>query len=191
MQVYLSEYQDPTSVVSYVMETTLPFGTVRSDVEQVIGQIDKDLPLNNFQTMDELLGNYTASRRVSFLLIAGFAAIALMLATIGIYAVMANSVVRRRRELAIRIALGASRNHAAFLVARTAAMCTVAGLALGLGSIAALANVIRAFLFGVVPLAPAAYVYTLAATATLAFLACLGPGYTVLRLDPQEILREQ
>src|SRR5262249_6991287 len=190
MQVYLSQYQDPTSELSYVIDTTLPLGNVKADVERAIHEMDKDLPVDNFQTMDDLLGNYTASRKVSFLLLSAFAAIGLVLGAIGIYGVVANSVVRRRRELAIRIALGATHHHAAFLIVRSAVLSTLAGLALGSLTIAALARVLNAFLFGATALAPATYLFTVAGTATLALLACLVPTLTILRLSPQEILRE-
>jgi predicted permease len=190
MQVYLAQYQDPTSEVSYVMDTKLPLATVKASVDRAIHQLDKDLPLDNFQTMDDLLGNYTASRKVSFLLLTGFAAIGLILSTIGIYAVVANSVARRRREIAIRVALGATRQHTALLVARPAAISTLAGLALGLGMVAALARVLKAFLFGVTPLAPAAYFFSVAGILVFALLACLVPTTAIFRLDPQETLRE-
>src|SRR5262249_41995821 len=104
--------------------------------------------------------------------------------------VVANSVVRRRRELAIRLALGATHRQAVYLIVRSAALSTLAGLALGSLAIAALARVLNAFLFGVTALTPAIYLFTLAGTATLALLACVVPTRSIFRLTPKEILRE-
>jgi predicted permease len=190
MQVYLPQYQEPTNVLSFVMDTTLPMATVKTAAENAIHQIDKDLPLDNFQSMDELLDSYMVRRKVSLLLFSAFASIGITLGAIGIYAIVANSVTRRRRELAIRLALGATRRHTVLLITRAAAISTLAGILCASFIVVGVRRILATFLFGVTPLDPAVFVLCVVTTIVLAALAALLPTAPLFRLDPQKVLRE-
>jgi predicted permease len=190
MQVYIPEYQQPTRVLSFVINTMLPEAEVKTAAEKVIHELDSGLLLDNFQSMDSLLDKYTASRKVSLLLMSTFAGVAVLLGAIGIYGVIANSVVRRRREIAIRMALGASPRRAVVLVARLGMLSTLAGVLLGAGLVIALTRVLASFLFGITVLDPSVYVIATGAIVVLSLIATFAPAMSVLSLNPQKILRE-
>lgn len=190
MQLYVPEYQQPTPVLSFVLNTTLPESVVKVAAEKAIHELDGGLPLDNFQSMDSLLDKYMASRKVSLLLLSAFASLAILLGAIGIYGVIANSVVRRRRELAIRMALGASRRRVVLLVARLGMLSTLAGVLLGVGLIVALTRVLASFLFGITVFDPPVYMLAVAIIFVLSLVATFAPAISVLSLNPNHILRE-
>jgi predicted permease len=190
MQVYIPEYQDPSPVMSFVIDTTLPEANVKAAAEQAIHQVDSDLPIDNFQTMDSLLDNYLAGRKVSLLALSGLAAIAVMLSIIGIYGVVANSIVRRRREIAIRLALGASRRKMVLVLMRMGLGGTLAGILIGFALVASFTRVMASFLFGIKPLDSGVYLVSAGVILALALISCLTPARSVFRLNPNELLRE-
>jgi putative ABC transport system permease protein len=190
MQVYIPEYQQPTPVLSFVLNTTLPEGEARTAAEKVIHGLDSGLPLDNFQNMDGLLDKYMASRKVSLLLLSTFAGIAIVLGAIGIYGVISNSVVRRRREIAIRLALGATPRDVMILIARLGILSTCAGILLGAGIIGALTRVLNTFIFGIDALDTTVYLAALGVIILISLVATLVPAMSVLSLNPQRILRD-
>jgi putative ABC transport system permease protein len=190
MQVYIPEYQEPTPVLSFVLNTRLSEAVVKAAAEKTIHELDGGLPVENFQCMDALLDGYLASRKLSLLLLGAFAAIALLLRTIGIYGVIVNSVVRRRREIAIRMALGSSRLRTIILVTKLGLLSTLAGLLLGVALVLSLIRTLSSFLFGVKALTPGIYLVTIGTIIVLALAATLTPAMSVLKLDPQNILRD-
>lgn len=190
MQVYDPVYQDPPFVMSFVMETASTAVTLRIPAEKAIHDLAPEVPLDNFQTLDEFLDQMASGRRVSFLLLTGFAAIGIVLGMIGIYGVVSNSVLRRRREIAIRMALGASVQSSIFLVMRLGLLATLGGIALGSALVVSLTRILSAFLFGVTAIDPSVYLLSALAIGALAFIASLVPAVAVLRLSPQDVLRE-
>lgn len=190
MQVYVPEYQDPSPVMSFVIDTPLPETNVKATAQKAIQEVDKDIPLDNFQTMDSLLDNYLAGRKVSVLALTALAAIAVILAIIGIYGVVANSVVRRRREIAIRLALGAPHRTLVLLLLRIGLGGTLAGVLIGFALVAGFARVVASYLFNVKPLDSAVYLISGSLILVLALMSGLTPARTVFRVRPQEILRE-
>lgn len=190
MQVYVPEYQQPTAGLSFVLNTTLSEGEVRTAAEKVIRGLDSGLPIDNFQSMDGLLDKYMASRKVSLLLLSAFAGIAIALGAIGIYGVISNSVVRRRREIAIRLALGATPRDVIILIARLGILSTVAGILLGAGMIVGLTRVLTAFIFGITALDTTVYVAAISVIIIVSLVATLAPAMGVLSLNPQKILRD-
>ncbi len=110
---------------------------------------------------------------------------------IGIYGVVSNSVVRMRRELAIRMALGASVRNAIVLVIKVGLIGALGGILIGSAIVLSLTRVLSAFLFGVTPLDFSLYLVSAALIIVLALIACLVPAQSVLRLNPQDVLREQ
>jgi putative ABC transport system permease protein len=142
------------------------------------------------RTMDEVASASTAVTRLAMRLLAGFAAVALVLAAVGIYAVMAYSVRRRTRELGTRVALGASRADIIRLVLREGGVITFIGVTIGLAAGLLAARSLSAVLFGVPPSDP----WSIAAAAVIlgltAMAACLVPARRASRIDPARTLTE-
>ena len=191
MQVYVPVFQQPTPLMSFVVDFLADQRSIRSGAEEAILELDKDLPLDNFRTLDDLLSVYVSGREVSVLLLCSFAGIGITLCMIGIYGVVSNSVVRMRRELAIRMALGASVGNAIVLVIKVGLLGALGGILIGSAIVLSLTRVLSAFLFGVTPLDFSLYLVSAALIIVLALIACLVPAQSVLRLNPQDVLREQ
>lgn len=190
MQVYEPAYQHPPPFISFIIRTSASMETMRVPVEKAIHDLAPDLPLQYFQSLDEFVDKREGRRKISLLLLSGFALIGVLLGAIGIYGVVANSVVRRRREIAIRMTLGATPVNAIFAVTKLVLLATIAGIAVGLAVVVSLKGVLSTFLFGVKTLDPEIYLAALIVIAVLAFIASLVPAASVLRLTPQSILRE-
>jgi ABC-type antimicrobial peptide transport system permease subunit len=153
--------------------------------------VDKTVPLFQVQALDQMLSDAGSLRRFDMWLIGGFAGLALVLAAIGIYGVMAYSVSQRTREIGIRMALGAQRGAVHGLILREAGWLTTLGIAAGLGAAIAAAALMKSLLFGV-----AAWdLPTLAAVAALlglsALLASFLPARRAARVNPVEALRAE
>lgn len=190
MQVYEPLYQSPESYVSFVMNTTASLATLRAPVEKAIHELAPDLPLDYFQTMDDALDRRMSGRKMSLLLLSSFAAVGIVLGMVGIYGVVSNSVVGRRREIAIRMALGATVRSAVVLVTKLGLLATCVGIALGAALVICLTSVLSAFLFGVKTFDSGIYLFSAVAIALLALIASLIPAAALLRLNPQDVLRD-
>jgi putative ABC transport system permease protein len=190
MQVYVSQYQNPSPMLSFVVSTTVPEGDIKTTAEKALQELDKDLPVENFQTMDSYLDTFLSGRKVSLFLLTGFAATGIVLGMFGIYGVVSNVVIGRRREIAIRMALGATARGAMVLVTRLGLVSTVGGIAAGSALVIGLTRLISSFLFGVTALDPAVYFLSAAILMVLALIASLLPAMRLLRFNIQDILRE-
>ncbi len=190
MQVYVPEYQDPSPVMSFVIDTALPEATVRTEAEKAIRELDRSLPLDSFQEMDDLLGGYLAGRKIAVLALSSFAGIAVLLAIIGIYGVVANAAISRRRELAIRFALGANRGKTVRLLIRSGLIAAFAGVAIGFAIVISLARVLASLLFNLNPLDARVYLVTAVSIILLTLVAAVLPTKSVFYVDPREILKE-
>ena len=189
-QVYEPVPQDPPPFISFILDTPEAIETVRAPVEKAIQDVAPELPLQYFEPLEQFVDSQESRRKISVLLLSGFAAIGIVLATIGIYAVVSNSVVRRRREMAIRMALGASATNALLVVTKGVISAAIAGIAIGMLLVVSLKGVLSAFLFGVKPLDPQIYFVTVIGVFALTLIAGLFPATSLLRLMPQQILRE-
>jgi ABC-type antimicrobial peptide transport system permease subunit len=157
----------------------------------VIHELDKDLPIENFQTMDTYLDNYLSPRRVSLLLLSAFAGTGIVLGMIGIYGVVAAAVLRRRREIAIRMAMGATVFGTIALITRFGLLATSGGILIGSAIVMSLTRVLASLLIGVNVLSPGVYFASAFVIFTLAVIAGLIPAITLMRFNVQEILRQQ
>lgn len=190
MQVYVPQYQDSSADLSFVINTTLPEGIVKTAAEKSVHEVDKDLPVENFQTMESYFDNLLSGRKVTMLLLTSFAAIGIVLGLIGIYGVVASSVIRRRKEIAIRMAVGATASGALVLVTRLGLLATLAGIAVASVIVMSLARVLNSLLYGVSALDPSIYMLATLVVIFLAILASIIPAARLFRFNIQEILRQ-
>jgi putative ABC transport system permease protein len=192
-QVYIPERQwfNVESTMMLVVRTTGDPTAMVSAVRRAVRDFDPLQPLGRITTMDELISRSTAQRRLGLLLFAFFAGVALLLASGGIYGLLAGAVAERTREFGLRAALGASPRSIARLVMAQGAQLTTIGLVLGgLGAIA-LSRGLRTLLFGVGPTDPTAIAASAAVIIGVAIAACLIPARRALRVDPMTALRSE
>ncbi len=162
-----------------------------SAVKSVIRSLDPNLPLYDVRTMEQRVDASLATRRFSTTLLGLFAAVALILATIGVYGVMAYLVNQGTRELGIRIALGATKNSIVSLVVRRGLILAFTGVAVGLGGAFALSRLLSGFLFGVRATDPLTFAAIAALLMAVAVVASLIPASRAARIDPMEALRSE
>jgi putative ABC transport system permease protein len=175
--VVRSRAQDPASLVA----------TVRSRV----AQLDPALPLYNTRTMDDVFSTAVAQPRFSATVLGLFAALALVLAAVGVYGVLAYSISRRTQEMAIRVALGAQRQDVLRLVLGQGMKMTVVGAALGLAGAFGATRLLESQLYGVSTLDPLPFVATVLVLGLTALLACYIPARRAARVDPIVALRHE
>ena len=151
--------------------------------------MDKDQPVSYIKTMDQQLDELVAQRRLNMLLLAIFAAVALMLAAVGIYGVISYSVSQRTHEIGIRLALGAQRRDILRLVVGQGLGLTLLGVGLGLAAALALTRFLTTLLFGVSPTDPVAFGVIALLLTGVALLACYAPARRATQVDPMVALR--
>ncbi|HEX4019875.1 MAG TPA: ABC transporter permease [Acidobacteriaceae bacterium] len=166
-------------------------GSVLSQVRAAVASLDRDLPLIGVRTMTEQIQASMSGERVFAQLTSGFGLLALVLAIIGIYGIMAYTVARRTNEIGIRMALGARAEQVLGMVLREALWMAIVGVVLGVGVAVWLARLVSAMLYGLKPSDP----LTLAGAAVLllciALLAAFGPARQASRVDPMRALRHE
>ena len=190
LQVYVPLFQQPVPAMSFVIDFQTDQGSIVSSVQKAISDLDKDLPLNNVRTMEEMFSSHISKRKIAVLLLGSFAAIGVLLGLIGIYGVVANSIVRMRREIAIRMALGATVRNAIILVTKLGLIGTLAGILIGAGITLGLTRVLAAYLFGVAAFDASIYFLSAVIVFVLALIASLIPAQGLLRFNPQDVLKE-
>jgi putative ABC transport system permease protein len=153
--------------------------------------VDKLLPVGQFVTLEDLASRATARPRFRTTLVAAFAAMALILAMVGVFGVLAYSVQQRWREFAVRMALGASPQSVLRLVVGSMARIVGTGTAIGLAAAAALGQLISAFLFGVQPLDAVTFVSVAIVLGITAALAVAAPALRATRVDPASAFRTE
>jgi len=163
--------------------------TIVSAVRAEVAQLDPNLPLFETQTMDEVLSREMATDPMFSGLLTIFSAVALVLAAIGLYGVIAYTVARRTHEIGIRMALGADQSDVLGLVMRRAVLLTAAGLAIGLGAAFAVTRMLGSLLFEIDPHDPLTFGGITVLLAAIALVASYVPAYRATRVDPVVALR--
>ena len=186
---YLPQTQYPTRAMTVALRSTSDPSGVLSAVKNELRNLDADLPMYDVRTMRQRVDESLARRRFSMLLLAAFAAVALALATIGIYGVMAYLVNQGTREIGIRIALGATQRNILSLIVRQGMALALAGVAIGLAGALLLARLIRSLLFGVQATDPVTFVGIASLLGLVALLASYIPARRAARVDPLVALR--
>jgi hypothetical protein len=157
---------------------------------QVVRAIDPELPVQDVRTMGMVVSESIAAQRLRFVLAGVFAAVALALALVGLYGVIAQSVAQRAREIGIRMALGASRPRIARMVLADALAVALIGTAAGVAISMAVTRLLATFLFGVSAIHLPTYAMVAAATLMLSGAAVWAPAWSAMRSDPASILRD-
>ena len=181
----------PQRTMRLVLRTAGDPAALAGPVRAALAELDPAVPLVEVQTMEQALGAWAAERRLTMLLVAAFAALALTLGAVGVYGVMAHLVVQRTREIGIRIALGAVPREILGLVLGQGAGLAVAGVALGLAGALAASHLLARLLFEIRPTDPATYAGTALTLLGVAALAALVPALRATRTDPVEALRSE
>jgi len=177
------------SSVELVVRTTLPPAELASGVRAALKPIEPNLPGNDFRTLQQLVDKAVSPRRFVVLLLGGFAFFALVLASLGIYAVISYSVNQRTQEIGIRMALGASAGDVQRRILLQSLGLAAAGMLLGVGASLALARALRGFLYGVTSSDPITFVGMLMVLAAVASTAGYLPARRASRIDPMVALR--
>jgi ABC-type antimicrobial peptide transport system permease subunit len=162
-----------------------------NSVRSVIAGLNRNLPIFAVNTMDELITESTASTRFETGLLTCFAASALLLAGVGLYAALSEMVARRTFEIGLRVALGAQQGDVFRLVVRRGMILAATGLVVGLVGFAIFGRVVANMLYGVRSFDPFAVAAACAVLLLVALLASAAPAWRATRLEPTEALREQ
>ncbi|HWC96857.1 MAG TPA: ABC transporter permease [Candidatus Sulfopaludibacter sp.] len=189
--MYFPIYHGTVTYASLLVRATGDPNSLSLPVQKQMRGIDPDLPAITVRTMDERMWGSTEQNRFGLILIAVFAILAVILAAIGLYGVLAYSVGRRKGELGVRMALGADAPDITKLVLLQGLKPALAGVALGIGGGLAAANLIRTLLFEVSPNDPAVIAAVAVLLVLISLVACCIPAWRATRIDPATALRSQ
>jgi ABC-type antimicrobial peptide transport system permease subunit len=162
-----------------------------SAVSAAIHFIDSDQPVTDIMSMDDVVDTSLSQRRFSMLLLAAFAVLAVLLAAVGIYSVLAFAVRRRVREIGIRVALGAEVKDILRLVITEGMKPALIGVLLGAAGALTLGRVLASFIYGIAAYDPLTFVAVATLLAAVALLASIIPAYRAARIEPTRALREE
>ncbi len=188
-EVYFPYLQVASPKMGIVVRTTSNPLSVAAAVKSQIQAIDKDLPIDNAKTMEQLLAESISGRRFNMLLLSVFAAVALVLAIVGIYGVMSYTVTQRTHESGIRVAVGAQPRDVFRMVIGQGMMLAILGVAFGLVGAFCLTRLMTTMLFGVEPTDLATFVSIAVLLTGVALVACYVPGRRATKVDPLVALR--
>jgi predicted permease len=188
--IYVSTYQDSSKELSVVLRTSLPATLLEPQIRHEIQSIDPGLPVFNASSMNDVLDRSVASRRFSADLVGGFAGLAVLLASIGIYGLLAYIVSQKSREIGIRMALGARRDDILRMFLRKGVALAGLGIVAGLVLSAATASMMASLLYGVRPHDPAVFLIVPLLLFAIAVLASYLPARRATMVDPIIALRE-
>lgn len=188
--MYLPSAQLKTWCCLYsVVRTSLDPTSLAVSVQRIVSEMDKDIPITQVRTMNELMYLQLSQPRFAMVLLSTFAGLALLLTVVGLYGVMTYSVTQRTREIGVRMALGAERSSVLRMVLRDAALLLMAGVAIGSATALASASVLESMLYGTKPRDPAVMAVVCSAVAMVGLAAAYIPARRAARVDPMVALR--
>jgi putative ABC transport system permease protein len=190
-EAYLTYTQDPVlwPYLSLLVRVKSDPLRIAPSIQSVVWSVDKDQPVSNIRTMEQVLSRTMAQPRILALLLSIFAGLALLLAAVGVYGVMAYSVTQRTHEMGVRAALGASKADVIGLVAGRALLLVLAGVGAGLVGALALTRLLSSLLYNVRPSDPVTFAAVSLLLGGVAFLAAYIPARRTARVDPMVALR--
>jgi putative ABC transport system permease protein len=189
--VYVPLRQEPSGFTNLLVRTSLPPGALMNAVREQMRGVDPDQPVQNVQTMRQLLDRQMWPYRVFGTLFLIFAVIALVMSAVGLYAVMAYSVTQRKTEIGVRMALGANAGDVRWLILRRGLLQMGLGLGLGLAGAFGLSRVLRTLLVQVTPTDPLTFGVITIILTVVAIAACVIPARRASRVDPLVALRAE
>jgi ABC-type antimicrobial peptide transport system permease subunit len=188
--VYLPWAQSPNGRPMLLVRTALPPLTLAEPLRRTLHDIAPDAPVFDIRTMEDRIAGAMAFQRFSATLLALFAAVALALATLGVYGIIASAVTQRRGEIGVRVALGATRGAIVQLVVAQGIRIAAMGTAIGLLGAFAATRVMRSLLYDVTPSDPATFAGIIVVLLVAVLLASWIPAWRAASVRPTEALRE-
>ena len=188
---YVPLAQNHETGMTLYVRASVPPESIAAAVRREINALEPNLPIPAVQTMRETIGTSLYAARMGAWLLSAFGALALVLAVIGIYGVLAFSISRRTREMGIRLALGADSRRVFLLVVRDGMLLVGLGILIGLGGGLAGARSLSTFLYGVSTSDPVTFAGTVAVLCTAALAACAIPARRAIRVSPVTALRQE
>jgi putative ABC transport system permease protein len=188
--VYVDLLQRPRSFVTVILRSSGDPAALTSGARDVLHAVAPDVP-PRFRTFEQIYSASLGARHFNLTLVTVFAVTALLLAVAGIYGVMAYTVTRRRREIGVRLALGARPGQIVRIIFDQGMTTTVAGVAVGIVAALALTRTMQSLLFGVTPTDPAAFAAVVLVLCAVAAIACYLPARRATLVDPAETLRQE
>jgi putative ABC transport system permease protein len=189
LQVYMPMAQHATSDFTLLVRTAVEPGSVTSAVRAAVASVSRDLPLAGLGPMATVLNESIARQRMARLVLSVFAAVALTLASIGLFGLVAHAVTERRHEVGVRLALGATRAAIVRVLVSGGVTAAAAGALAGVGLAFAATKSLSGLLFGVEPFDPATFGAVVAVLLIVATLACAIPAYRASRVGITTALR--
>jgi putative ABC transport system permease protein len=174
-----------------VVRSQTPPLTLTPEVRRVIAAVDPEQPVSDVQTMDQIIDQNVADRRQQMTLLGAFAGLALLLASIGLYGVLAYAVTQRSREIGLRMALGASAAKVTRMVVGHGVALTGTGLAIGLLGSWAATRALKNLLYGISATDPLTFAAVAGLLTLISLAACWIPARRASRVDPITVLREE
>jgi macrolide transport system ATP-binding/permease protein len=176
---------------SWIVRTRGPIAGITADMQRALADADPTLPFSGFYSMAALEQRDLGMQRVEVILLGVLAGLALLLSAIGVYGLIANLVVQRKREIGIRLALGSSVRAAMLEIGRSGVLATMLGLGVGLGASFLALRALKGFIYGIRMYDPATLIGTALVLAVVAVAATFLPTRRIARIDPTTILREE
>ena len=188
---YFPLFAGTENSIELVARTASDPAEMAEPVKRVIASIDSNLPVADVMTMDEIIGQAAVDTSFAATLLAGFAALSLVLAAVGLFGVLSFLVAQRTTEIGVRVALGAPRGDVLLLMLFDGLRPAIAGLILGLAGAAGITQLMKSLLVDTGPLDLTVYILVSAMLLVVASLACLVPAWSASRLDPMQALRAE
>jgi putative ABC transport system permease protein len=187
-EIFLPHLQEPYGSMTYIVRTSGDPSLLLQAVKNEVWAVNKNLPFSSVATIDDLVSRSLGERRFNLLLLGSFAAIALTLASVGIYGLISFSTSRRTHEIGVRMALGAQTGDILRMVLREGMTLAIIGVGLGLAASIALTRLLSSFLFGVSATDPLTYAGVSLGLVAVALIACYVPARRAMKVDPMVAL---
>jgi len=191
LYVSLDQHGVAPPSMNVVMRTTLPPAALSGTIQRVVREVDAAVPVVRLRDMDSVFAESIRRPRLLAQLLGAFAGLALLLAAIGTYGVLSYMVTERRREIGIRVALGATRSHVLTQIMKQGLQVTALGVTIGLAGALAVNRLIASLLFGVQPTDIVTIAFVIATITAVAVVASWLPAWRASRLDPNVALRDE